>query len=298
MSRPVPRALPGRRAAGAADPGGSLAAAFGAGAGTHVAMRELPLDAVQPNPDQPRKRFTKQALQGLADSLRERGVLQPVLVRPIADGRYELVAGERRWRAAAIAGLETIPAFVRADTDDAAALELALIENAAREDLTPVEEARTLSTLINDLGLTQAALAKRIGRSRSDLANTLRLLDLPDAVLDLLGDGALSKGHGKSLLAVSDAEQRVQFAVRAAKYNWSVRELERAIAAAQSSQGAIDETREATLKALNSRATTNSEFHVTVRALGEGFAIRVVAADVEVVERVLALLAPHSRPPE
>lgn len=298
MTRPAPRALPGRRTAGTGDSGESLTAVFGAGAGTHAAMRELPLDAVQPNPDQPRKRFTKQALQGLADSLRERGVLQPVLVRPIADGRYELVAGERRWRAAAIAGLETIPAFVRADTDDAAALELALIENAAREDLTPVEEARTLSTLINDLGLTQAALAKRIGRSRSDLANTLRLLDLPDAVLDLIGDGDLSKGHGKSLLAVSDPDERVQLALRAVRHNWSVRELERAIAAAHSSHGAADETRDTTLKALNSRAASNREFPVTVRALGEGFAVRVVVADVEVVDRVLALLAPKSRPPE
>src|SRR4051812_18688220 len=130
-----------------------------------------------------------------------------------------------------MAGLTAIPAYLRSDTDDAAALELALIENAAREDLTPVEEAHTLSTLINDLGLTQAALAKRIGRSRSDLANTLRLLDLPDDVLDLIGDGRLSKGHGKCLLTLPDAAERSRLARRAVHAGWSVRQLERALSA-------------------------------------------------------------------
>lgn len=297
MTRPTPRALPGRRAADAGNAGGSLTAVFGTPSSASAVMRELPLEVLRPNPEQPRKRFAKRALQALADSLRERGVLQPILVRPTTEGRYEIVAGERRWRAAAIAGLKTIPAFVRADTDDAAALELALIENAAREDLTPVEEARTLSTLINDLGLTQAALAKRVGRSRSDLANTLRLLDLPGAVLDLIGDGDLSKGHGKSLLSVSDPDRRVQLARRAASQRWSVRELERAIAAPpmrMSDNGA----RLAAVKALNARAADNSRFSVTVRGLEDGFTIRVATSDAEAAERVLSLLESESRPAE
>lgn len=298
MTRPTPRALPGRRAADAGNAGGSLTAVFGTPSSASAVMRELPLEVLRPNPEQPRKRFAKRALQALADSLRERGVLQPILVRPTTEGRYEIVAGERRWRAATIAGLKTIPAFVRADTDDAAALELALIENAAREDLTPVEEARTLSTLINDLGLTQAALAKRVGRSRSDLANTMRLLDLPDAVLDLIGDGDLSKGHGKTLLSVSNPDRRVQLARRAVSQRWSVRELERAIAAAPPVRMPENEARTAAVRLLNTRATNNSEFFVTVRGLGDGFTIRVAASDVEAAERVLSLLESEFRPAE
>src|SRR3954447_7980748 len=192
MTSPRPRALPGRRRDAARSGTASPGEAFGAAPGWAGAarFRELPIAAIQPNPRQPRKRFGEDGLQALAASIRERGVLQPVLVRAIDVGdSYELVAGERRWRAARLAGLELLPAFIRDDTDDASALELALIENAAREDLTPVEEARTLSALIDDLGVTQSALARRICRSRSDLANTLRLLNLPDEVLDLLDAG-------------------------------------------------------------------------------------------------------------
>ena len=207
MSRPpAPRALPTRSATAARPTTGRRADPFGSP--EHVAER-APRASCRSTRSlrtaiSRASASTPQALERLADSMRERGVLQPVLVRPLGGERFELIAGERRWRAAQLAGLTAIPAYVRSDTDDAAALELALIENAAREDLTPVEEARTLSTLIDDLGLTQAALAKRIGRSRSDLANTLRLLDLPDDVLDLVADGRLSKGHGKSLLGLPD----------------------------------------------------------------------------------------------
>src|SRR4051794_37258177 len=225
--RATPRALPTRSdASGGVDPAGH-ADPFGRPDTWADARRELPLAEMTPNRDQPRKHFDAAALERLADSIRERGVLQPVLVRRVDSGGFALIAGERRWRAARMAGLTVIPAYLRCDTDDAAALELALIENAAREDLTPVEEARTLSTLINDLGLTQAALAKRIGRSRSDVANTLRLLDLNDEVLDLVADGRLSKGHGKSLLALADFTRRSDVAGRAAEHGWSVRQLER-----------------------------------------------------------------------
>src|SRR4051794_37754321 len=225
--RATPRALPTRSdASGGVDPAGR-ADPFGRPDTWADARRELPLAEITPNRDQPRKHFNAAALERLAESILERGVLQPVLVRRVDRGGFALIAGERRWRAARVAGLTAIPAYVRSDTDDAAALELALIENAAREDLTPLEEARTLSTLINDLGLTQAALATRIGRSRSDIANTLRLLDLPDDVLDLVADGRLSKGHGKSLLALADFTRRSDVAGRAAEHGWSVRQLER-----------------------------------------------------------------------
>jgi ParB family chromosome partitioning protein len=257
-------------------------------------LRELRLDAIAPHRDQPRKRFDARALERLADSIRERGVLQPVLVRPVAGERFELIAGERRWRAAQLAELTAIPAYVRADTDDALSLELALIENAAREDLTPVEEARTLSTLIDDLGLTQAALAKRIGRSRSDLANTLRLLDLPDDVLDLLADGQLSKGHGKSLLGVPDPARRSELARRALEHGWSVRQLERAIAAAASRDSPVkhdDRERASIACSLSARAARSVDMPVDVRARREGFTIRIAAADLATAESVLARLA-------
>ncbi|WP_053226671.1 ParB/RepB/Spo0J family partition protein [Solirubrobacter soli] len=301
MTRPpTPRALPTRNttrrtaaAPGRSDPFGTPSSP------TDARLRELPLDAITPNPEQPRKRFDAAAHERLADSIRERGVLQPVLVRPLGDERFELIAGERRWRAAQLAELDTIPSYVRSDTDDAAALELALIENAAREDLTPVEEARTLSTLIDDLGLTQAALAKRIGRSRSDLANTLRLLDLPDDALDLIGAGRLSKGHGKSLLALPDAAERSRLARRAVEAGWSVRQLERAISASAphrpESPDGVD-GRAALARELTERAAGTIDIPVEVRPRGNGFAVRLLAADRATVVSVLARLARDAQP--
>ncbi len=162
-------------------------------------LRDLPVDLIEPNPHQPRRRFDEPSLPALAGSLRERGMLQPVLVRPLAGGTYELIAGERRWRAAQLAGFDTIPALVRAH-DDAASLELALIENMAREDLNPVEEARACALLVEELGLTREEVGRRVGRSRVAVSNLMRLLDLPDDVLDLLAAGELTEGHGRALL--------------------------------------------------------------------------------------------------
>jgi ParB family chromosome partitioning protein len=260
-----------------------VAEAFGAAASWAGAarLRELPRDAMRANPNQPRKRFDQDALEDLAASIRERGLLQPVLVRPLADeDGYELVAGERRWRAAALAGLEVLPAFIRDDTDDASSLELALIENAAREDLTPVEEARTLSALIDDLGVTQSALARRVCRSRSDLANTLRLLDLPDDVLDLLDAGALTKGHGKSLLHEPDPGRRRDLARCAVSGGWSVRQLERAISATDAGGNAPSDDDRARIDAatmLAERLRRSVGDTVKVRPRGDGFAIQLVA---------------------
>ena len=188
-------------------------------------LRNIPVELIVPNPKQPRRSFDEAALAALAGSLRERGVLQPVLVRPVAGGTYELVAGERRWRAARIAGLESVPAIVR-DRDDAEALEAALIENMAREDLNPVEEARACAALVEELGLTRESVGLRVGRSRVAVTNLLRLLDLPDEALALLARGDLSSGHGRALLLATDHGDRRRLARSAVDEGWSVRVLE------------------------------------------------------------------------
>ncbi len=188
-------------------------------------LRELPLELIAANPHQPRRAFSEEPLEALADSLRARGVLQPVLVRPVAGGRYELVAGERRWRAAQLAGLETIPAVVR-EHDDAESLEAALIENMAREDLNPVEEARACALLTEELGLTREELGRRVGRSRVAVSNLIRLLDLPDDVLALLEAGKLSEGHGRAVLMAADHDVRRRLGRHAHDEGWSVRRTE------------------------------------------------------------------------
>ncbi len=196
-----------------------------AAAGTREELREVPVSSISPNPRQPRRRFEEESLQALAGSLGERGVLQPVLVRPAAAGAYELIAGERRWRAAQLAGMETIPALVRPH-DDAAALELALIENMAREDLNPVEEAHACAALVEELGLTREQVGRRVGRGRVAVSNLMRLLDLPDEALALLEEGALSEGHGRALLLAKDHADRRRLARASAAEAWSVRTLE------------------------------------------------------------------------
>jgi ParB family transcriptional regulator, chromosome partitioning protein len=188
-------------------------------------LRDVAVELIAPNPRQPRQTFDEESLAALAESLRERGVLQPVLVRPVAGGTYELIAGERRWRAAQAAGFDRIPAVVRPH-GDAESLELALIENMAREDLNPIEEARACSLLVEELGLTRDEVGKRVGRSRVAVSNLLRLLDLPDEVLGLLACGDLTEGHGRALLMVSDHAARRRLARAAADEGWTVRPTE------------------------------------------------------------------------
>src|SRR5205085_11959940 len=188
-------------------------------------LRRLPVDLIEPNPRQPRSTVEDESLVGLADSIRTRGVLQPVLVRPLPGGRFELIAGERRWRAAQLAELETIPAMVR-HHDDPASLEVALIENMAREDLNPLEEARACAALIEELGLTREEVGLRVGRSRVAISNLIRLLDLPDEALELIEAGDLTEGHGRALLLAEDHAERRSLARAAAAGRWSVRELE------------------------------------------------------------------------
>ena len=195
------------------------------GLGEGGGLRQLRVDAIRPNPQQPRQTFDSSALAELEQSSRELGVLVPVLVRPLSGDLFELIAGERRWRAAAAALLETIPAIVR-DDDDRSSLELALVENLQRENLDPLEEAMGLQHLIDKYGLTQEQLAQRIGKGRPTIANALRLLALSDPIKAQVRAGAISAGHARALLALDPAE-REAIAQRIARDGLSVRVVER-----------------------------------------------------------------------
>jgi ParB family chromosome partitioning protein len=188
-------------------------------------LRDLPLDLIRPNPAQPRTRFDPASISSLAASIADAGMVQPLIVRPLGDGRYELIAGERRWRAAREAGVQTVPAIVREEAE-AERLQTALIENMAREDLNPVDEARACAALVEDLGLSKEELARRLGRSRSAISNLIRLLDLPDEAVELLASGELSEGHGRALLMARGNDLRRRLARDAAAAGWSVRETE------------------------------------------------------------------------
>ena len=189
---------------------------------------ELAIDTVQPNPHQPRVHFDEDSLTELAGSIKEIGVLQPILVRPIGPDSYQLIAGERRWRAASRAGLDTVPAIVR-PTDDVSSVEQALVENLHRQDLTALEEAAAYQQLIDDFHLTHEQIATRVGKSRSSITNTLRLLQLPGSIQHLLADGRLSAGHARALLGTDDRKLQEKFARQAVADGWSVRTLEDAV---------------------------------------------------------------------
>lgn len=206
--------------------GRGLAAILPSGAPEGPELRELPVELIRPNPRQPRTRIPPETLKGLAESIAAAGLVQPLLVRPLAGGGYELIAGERRWRAAREAGLATVPAVV-GDGDEARRLEMALVENVVREDLSPVDEARACAALVEELGLSKEELARRLGRSRAAISNLIRLLDLPDAVLGLIESGELSEGHGRAILQVPGVDARRRLAREAAAGGWSVRQTER-----------------------------------------------------------------------
>ena len=190
-------------------------------------LTELPVETIHPNPRQPRKRHDSEAASGLADSVRSQGVIQPVVVRRREAGGFELIAGERRWRAAREAGLPTIPAIVR-DADDRDTLLLALVENVAREDLSPVEEARACALLTDEFGLSLGEISERVGRSKPSVSNRMRLLDLPDDVLAMVERRELSEGHARAVLAVPDHDARRRLAKRIRAEGLSGRAAERA----------------------------------------------------------------------
>jgi ParB family transcriptional regulator, chromosome partitioning protein len=206
--------------------GRGLAAILPESAAGGPELRELDVSEIDPNPDQPRAQFDAATLDALAGSIGSVGLLQPLIVRPIEGGRYELVAGERRWRAAQKAGIDRVPAVIRTSPEDER-LQAALIENMVREDLNPVEEARACAALVDDLGISKEELARRVGRSRAAISNLIRLLDLPDPVLTLLERGDLTEGHGRAILQVRDQDRRSKLAKRAAAEGWSVRDTER-----------------------------------------------------------------------
>jgi len=191
-------------------------------------IREIPIQSIKPNAFQPRTRFDDRHLAELAASIRLAGLMQPIVVRAAGDGQYEIIAGERRWRACKMAGLKAVPAIVR-EADDRKSAELALIENVQRTDLNPIERASAFRTLMGKFSMTQAGVADRVGLDRSSVANLLRLLELPEDIRNMISDGALSAGHGKMLASVADESQRRKLVERIMTEHLSVRQTEKAV---------------------------------------------------------------------
>jgi len=249
-------------------------------------LRELPIELIKPNPNQPRTKIDPEALSGLASSIEANGVVQPLLVRPLPDGSYELIAGERRWRAAQEAGLAKVPAVVR-DQELAERLQVALIENMVREDLNPVDEARACAALVDELGLSKEDLARRVGRSRPAVSNLIRLLDLPDEVLELLESGGLSEGHGRALLAADGNDVRRRLARDAVRGGWSVRETENRVKLAgqprerKSGGTALSPEEAEALRDTADEIETAVGHEVKLRPKSGGIALEIRLADVE-----------------
>ena len=264
-------------------------------------LRELPITQLKANPGQPRKRFDPEALAALVESVKASGIIQPLLVRPLATGGFEVIAGERRLRAAREAGLERVPAIVR-DPDEIERLQQALIENVVREDLNPVEEARACDALVRDLGLSKQDLARHIGRSRPALSNLIRLLDLPDEVLERLETGQLSEGHGRAILAIEDHEAQKRLAAAATAEGWSVRRTEQEVKRRQDpapSRGASRPELSAEEREAIERASESLEralgHEVKVRLRGDELAAELRFTDLEEVLELASRLSPAPR---
>ncbi len=265
--------------------------------GAHFA--EIPVDAITPNPRQPRQVFDEEAMAELVHSIREIGLLQPVVVREVGRGRYELVMGERRWRAAREAGLTALPAIVR-DTDDDAMLRDALLENLHRQQLNPLEEAAAYDQLLQDFGTTHEELAGRIGRSRSQVTNTLRLLRLPAGVQRRVAAGVLSAGHARALLALDDAEAQERLAHRIVAEGLSVRAVEEIVAVGDpATQPSRPRTRRPVaprLEELAARLADHFETRVRVDLGRRRGRIVVEFASLDDLERIVTAMAPEAIP--
>jgi ParB family chromosome partitioning protein len=279
--------------------GSGLAAILPEASGEHAGeLRELPVEVIKPNPNQPRTRIDPESLAGLAASIGANGVVQPLLVRPLPDGSYELIAGERRWRAAQEAGLAKVPAVVR-DQELAERLQVALIENMVREDLNPVDEARACAALVDELGLSKEELARRVGRSRPAVSNLIRLLDLPDEAIELLEAGELSEGHGRALLSADGNDVRRRLARDAVRAGWSVRETEnRAKLASQpkkrdSSRSALAAEEAAALRDAADKLESALGHEVKLRPRGGELALEI---RLEGLDQALALARSLGRP--
>ena len=273
--------------------------------GRENGLRQVPVKLIDPNPRQPRRGFDGASLAELAESIRARGVLQPIVVRGMPGGRYELVAGERRLRAARIAGIDSLPAMVR-DAEDWERLDLALAENMARQDLNAVEEARACAMLVDDLELTREEVGKRVGRSRAAISNLIRLLDLPEEALELIERGELSEGHGRAILLCKDHLRRKSLAKDARDGDWSVRQTERRARTAGAGEGDDDgaprrsrvihpDLREA-LGAAEDALSAAMGREVKVRAKGERCCVEIgFETPAEVMELAERMLAARSR---
>ena len=255
------------------------------GGGPPEGVRMVPKDRLDPGQFQPRRRFGEEALNALAESIRQHGVLQPILARPQPDGRFEIVAGERRWLAARRAGLAEVPVTVR-ELDDRAAMEAALAENVQRRNLSPIEEAEGYERLLEEFGCTQERLSAVVGRSRPHIANTLRLLALPDAVRHMVDEGSLSAGHARALLAAPDPEG---LAYRTVAQGLSVRSVERIVRegeTARRSRAARDED----ALALEGELAESLGLPVSLRRRGEGGSLTLHYRSLDQLDDLLARL--------
>ncbi|MDJ0953242.1 MAG: ParB/RepB/Spo0J family partition protein [Acidimicrobiia bacterium] len=256
----------------------------------------IKLDEIKPNPQQPREHFDPEALQSLADSIAEVGVLQPIVVRPAEEG-YVLIAGERRCRAARIAELTEIPAIIRSETgEESASLAEALIENVQREDLSPLEEAAGYQQLLTDFGLTHEEVATKVGKSRSAITNTLRLLQLPAPIQGMVGRGDLSAGHARALLAIEDVPYAVHIAERVVAEGWSVRQVEDAVkkragTAATTKSARVKPPRPAAIIELEDRLGERLGTAVRIDHGKRGGKVAIKYSSLDDLERIYRLLS-------
>lgn len=258
-------------------------------------VTRLPVDRLRPNRLQPRSRFDETGLEELAESIRAQGVIQPIVAVPATDGGYTIVAGERRWRAAQRAGLAEVPVVVREPTGDRQLLELALVENLQRTDLNPIEEAEAYRALTETFGLAQQEVATRVGKARTTVTNTLRLLKLPDEVLDLLRDGRLTAGQARPLLSLDDEERQLELARRAAEEGLSARDLERLT---QPPEKVERQARPAPAKdvhtaAAEERLTRRLQAKVDIRRRGQRGSLSIHFHSEEELMRLFDLLMAH-----
>lgn len=280
---------------------GSTESTQAGGAGPSDQVHELPLKVIRPNPAQPRKVFDSEHLEELKQSIEAHGVLQPILVRPAASGQYEIISGERRWRAARLAGLQSIPVVVRV-ADDAQSLELAIVENVQRQDLDPIEKAKGFQILHEHFGLNHEAIAARVGLQRSTIANFVRLLELPKEVQDGVSAGLVSMGHARALLGLKDTVERQTAFEQVVRQGLSVRDTERLVQASNAPNPAPEaqkrvpeppKSREAWVGTLEARMREHIGAKVELQK-GKGYRGRIVVHfnGREDLERITELLGP------
>lgn len=289
MSKQEPNA-PKRRLGRGLD--GLLPAASPRGASPAETVARI--EELHRNREQPRRRFDDERLDELAASIREHGVLEPILVRKRREGGYEIIAGERRWRAAQRAGLHDIPIFVR-DLSDERAFEAAIVENLQREDLNPIETARAFRRLRDEFGMTGEQIAQRVGKSRAAIANSMRLLELPEMILDMLEDGAISEGHGRAMLQAPDEASQLRIAKLAASKRLSVREVERlareaASAGGQKAKAPVKDEKSANIRDLEERLTRQLGCKVSVQDKGGRGTLAIEYGDLDELDRILGMI--------